>query len=105
MFAVFKGSFLLGRSLLKNNPNLLMTMRSFSGRQSFLLPLITASFSIASCTANSDNNSENVSLVSAGASLSAPLYQRLPSVYSQKTPLAISLLVAVQEYNSLLKGQ
>ncbi len=61
-----------------------MTMRFFSRRQSFFLPLIAASFSIASCTANS--NSENVSLVGAGASFPAPLYQRWTSVYSQKTP-------------------
>ncbi len=63
-----------------------MTMRFFSRRQSFLLSLIAASFSIASCTANINNNSENLSLVGAGASFPAPLYQRWTSVYSQKTP-------------------
>ena len=50
-----------------------------------LLPLIAILLNIASCTAN-NRNINRVSLVGAGASFPAPLYERWLSDYNQKNP-------------------
>ncbi|MEH2411072.1 phosphate ABC transporter substrate-binding protein PstS [Nostoc sp.] len=56
-----------------------------SQRRVYLLPLIAVSLSIASCTAN-NRNINRVSLVGAGASFPAPLYERWLSDYHQQNP-------------------
>lgn len=61
-----------------------------SVRRAFVLPLIVASFSLAACESKPPVAGEvgNVSLVGAGASFPAPLYQRWFSVYNQQNPNA-----------------
>jgi phosphate transport system substrate-binding protein len=54
-------------------------------RSRTLLPLIAVSLSLASCTANS-KNVNTVSLIGAGASFPAPLYQRWIKDYNQINP-------------------
>ncbi|MBD2532118.1 phosphate ABC transporter substrate-binding protein PstS [Nostoc flagelliforme FACHB-838] len=56
----------------------------FKGRV-FFLPLIAVLLNIASCTAN-NRNINRVSLVGAGASFPAPLYERWLSDYNQQNP-------------------
>ena len=51
----------------------------------YLLPLIAILLNIASCTVN-NRNINHVSLVGAGASFPAPLYERWFSDYNQKNP-------------------
>lgn len=59
-----------------------------SRRRVFVLPLIALSFSLASCESKPPVAGEvgNVSLIGAGASFPAPLYQRWFSVYNQQNP-------------------
>ncbi|MBD2204601.1 phosphate ABC transporter substrate-binding protein PstS [Calothrix sp. FACHB-1219] len=54
-------------------------------RSPSLLPLIAVSLSLASCSANS-KNVNTVSLIGAGASFPAPLYQRWITDYNQVNP-------------------
>lgn len=64
-----------------------MSIQLFSKQQAFFLPLIAVCFSVTSCAADADSkNNANVSLVGAGASFPAPLYQRWTSTYSQQHP-------------------
>ena len=56
----------------------------FKGRV-YLIPLIAILLNIASCTAN-NQNINRVSLVGAGASFPAPLYERWLSDYNQQNP-------------------
>lgn len=56
----------------------------FKGRV-YLIPLIAILLNIASCTAN-NRNINRVSLVGAGASFPAPLYERWLSDYNQQNP-------------------
>lgn len=51
----------------------------------YLLPLIAVSLSIASCTGD-HRNIKHISIVGAGASFPAPLYERWLSDYNQKNP-------------------
>ncbi|MHC5597920.1 MAG: phosphate ABC transporter substrate-binding protein PstS [Nostoc sp.] len=51
----------------------------------YLLPLIAILWSIASCTPN-NRNIKHISLVGAGASFPAPLYERWLSDYNQQNP-------------------
>ncbi|MEH2359002.1 phosphate ABC transporter substrate-binding protein PstS [Nostoc sp.] len=51
----------------------------------YLLPLIAILLSIASCTTN-NRNIKHISLIGAGASFPAPLYERWLSDYNQKNP-------------------
>ncbi|HYX14943.1 MAG TPA: phosphate ABC transporter substrate-binding protein PstS [Nostoc sp.] len=54
-------------------------------RRVYLLPLIAILLNIASCTTN-NRNINRVSLVGAGASFPAPLYERWLSDYNQQNP-------------------
>ncbi|BAY13565.1 phosphate ABC transporter substrate-binding protein PstS [Calothrix sp. NIES-2098] len=54
-------------------------------RWACFLPLIAVSLSIASCTADS-RSTKTVSLIGAGASFPAPLYQRWIADYNQRNP-------------------
>lgn len=51
----------------------------------YLLPVISILLSIASCTAK-NKNINHVSIVGAGASFPAPLYERWLSDYNQQNP-------------------
>ncbi|ARV58307.1 phosphate ABC transporter substrate-binding protein PstS [Nostocales cyanobacterium HT-58-2] len=62
-----------------------MSAQLQSMRQVCVLPLIAVSLSIASCAADSQNIA-NVSLVGAGATFPAPLYQRWFIAYNQQNP-------------------
>lgn len=55
-------------------------------RQAYFLPLIAFSLAITSCTGDTRKNSNYVSLVGAGASFPAPLYQRWLLDYKQENP-------------------
>lgn len=68
-------------------------------RQAVIFPLVAASFGIASCQPQATETptgavspaaalagGENVSLVGAGASFPAPLYQRWTAAYNQENP-------------------
>ncbi|MCL6752566.1 phosphate ABC transporter substrate-binding protein PstS [Nostoc sp. CCCryo 231-06] len=62
-----------------------MSAQLQSKRRIYLLPLIAILLNIASCTAN-NRNINRVSLVGAGASFPAPLYERWLSDYNQQNP-------------------
>ncbi|BAZ54263.1 phosphate ABC transporter periplasmic phosphate-binding protein (plasmid) [Nostoc sp. NIES-4103] len=62
-----------------------MSAQLQSKRQTYLIPLIALSLSVAACTADS-RNTKHVSLVGAGASFPAPLYQRWVLDYNQQNP-------------------
>ncbi|MEH1838028.1 MAG: phosphate ABC transporter substrate-binding protein PstS [Nostoc sp.] len=62
-----------------------MSVQLQSKERVYLLPLIAILLNFASCTTN-NRNINRVSLVGAGASFPAPLYERWLSDYNQKNP-------------------
>ncbi|MFN6570738.1 phosphate ABC transporter substrate-binding protein PstS [Dendronalium sp. ChiSLP03b] len=62
-----------------------MSVQLSSKHQAYLLPVIVLSLSVASCTIGNKNR-EHISLVGAGASFPAPLYQRWLLDYNRKNP-------------------